>query len=111
MEGNFPVERGPWLELLRLLRKNREQRPLDGLLVVVPADDLLTRSEDDLRDQAGRIRDLIDLIHEQLGFRFPVYLMISKTDLVDGSYAFLPRPPRPKAQRNPGPQFQRSLGC
>lgn len=88
VEGTTPIERGPWLELLRLLRKHREQRPLDGLLVLVPADDLLTRGEEELRDQAGKIRDLIDLIHEHLGFHFPVYLMISKTDLVDGFVPF-----------------------
>jgi hypothetical protein len=77
-----------WTELLRLLRKNRGRRPLDGLIVVVPADDLLSKTRDELFDQAAHVREVIDLIHDELKFRFPVYLLVSKTDLVEGFVDF-----------------------
>ena len=77
-----------WIELLRLLRRHRGRRPLDGLVVVVPADDLLSKSVDELVEQAAHIREIIDLIHDELKFRFPVYLLVSKTDLVDGFVDF-----------------------
>ena len=77
-----------WTELLRLLRRHRGRRPLDGLVVVVPADDLLSKSADELAEQASHVREVIDLIHDELKFRFPVYLLVSKTDLVDGFVDF-----------------------
>jgi type VI protein secretion system component VasK len=77
-----------WTELLRLLRRHRGRRPLDGLVVVVPADDLLSKSRDELIEQAAHIREVIDLMHDELKFRFPVYLLVSKTDLVDGFVDF-----------------------
>ena len=40
----------------------------------------------------ARDRDL-DLMHEELKFRFPVYLMVSKTDLVEGFVDFFRRIP------------------
>jgi IcmF-related N-terminal domain len=77
-----------WTELLRLLRKNRGRRPLDGLVVVVPADDLLSKTKEELFEQAANVREVIDLIHDELKFRFPVYLLVSKTDLVEGFVDF-----------------------
>ncbi len=83
-EGTGAEDQKYWTELLKLLRKYRGRQPLDGLVVVVPAEDLLGKSSAELREQAGKIRDVLDLMHTQLRFRFPVYLVISKTDLVGG---------------------------
>lgn len=77
-----------WKHLLNLLRKYRGRRPLDGLVVVVPADDLLSKTRDELVEQAANVREVIDLIHDELKFRFPVYLLVSKTDLVEGFVDF-----------------------
>ncbi|MCE5246449.1 MAG: type VI secretion protein IcmF/TssM N-terminal domain-containing protein [Candidatus Polarisedimenticolia bacterium] len=87
-EGSGPNERRVWIELLRMLRKNRGARPLDGLVVVVPSEDLVRLDEAQLREQAGKIRDVIDFAQEELGFRFPVYVVVSKCDLVDGFVEF-----------------------
>src|SRR5262249_10592368 len=83
-DGASDEERQNWLTLLKLLRKYRGQRPLDGLVVVVPADDLLGKSDKELIEQAGNAREVIDLLHDQLRFRFPVYVLVSKCDLVEG---------------------------
>lgn len=77
-----------WVELLRLLRKYRGRRPLDGLVVLVPADDLLSKSDQELQEQASNVRQVIDLLHDELKFRFPVYLLVSKCDLVEGFVDF-----------------------
>jgi len=77
-----------WTELLRLLRKYRGRQPLDGLIVLVPADDLLSKSDEELQDQASNVREVIDLLHDELRFRFPVYLLVSKCDLVEGFVDF-----------------------
>ena len=77
-----------WVELVRLLKKYRGRRPLDGLVVLVPADDLLTKSDQELEEQASNVRVVIDLLHDETRFRFPVYLLVSKCDLVDGFVEF-----------------------
>ena len=87
-EGATDEGREHWGELIRLLRKYRGRQPLDGLIVVVPADDLLRLSSDELEEQAANIREVVDLIHKQLQFRFPVYVLVSKCDLVEGFVDF-----------------------
>jgi hypothetical protein len=87
-EGAGEEGQSHWVELLRLLRKYRGRRPLDGLVVVVPADDLLSKSEEDLEEQAANIRQVVDCLHDELKFRFPVYLVVSKSDLVEGFIDF-----------------------
>jgi hypothetical protein len=87
-EGAGEEGQAHWVELLRLLRKYRGRRPLDGLVIVVPADDLLTKSDEDLEEQAANIRQVVDCLHDELRFRFPVYLVVSKSDLVEGFIDF-----------------------
>ena len=87
-EGATDEGREHWRELIRLLRKYRGRLPLDGLVVVVPADDLLKLSDGELEEQAANVREVVDLIHDELQFRFPVYLLISKCDLVEGFVDF-----------------------
>lgn len=84
MEGVSEEGRQVWGEFLKQIRKVRGRRPLDGIVVVVPADDLLSKTDEELQEQAANIREVIDLIHAELKFRFPVYLLVSKCDLVDG---------------------------
>ena len=63
---------GLWNYQIDLLKKYRGHRPLDGLIVVVPAEDLLTKDDSRLREQACNIREVVDLFHEKLHFRFPI---------------------------------------
>jgi len=77
-----------WKTLTKLLHKFRGRRPLDGLIVVVPADDLMTMGRNALTDQAANIREIVDLLHEELSFRFPVYVLVSKADLIQGFTEF-----------------------
>jgi len=77
-----------WKQLLRLLRKYHGRRPLDGLVVAVPADDLLSKDDEALREHAANAREVVDLIHAELRFRLPVYLLVTKCDLVEGFVDF-----------------------
>lgn len=87
-EGATEDGRAHWRELIRLLRRYRGRQPLDGLIVVVPADDLLSLDDDRIEEQAANIREVVDLIHSELHFRFPIYLLVSKCDLVEGFVDF-----------------------
>ena len=87
-EGATDEGQETWRELMRLLRKYRGRQPLDGLIVVVPADDLIALNDDELEEQATNVREVVDLIHEQLDFRFPIYVLVTKCDLVEGFVDF-----------------------
>lgn len=87
-EGTDDSSKRSWLELVQWLRRYRGRRPIDGVMIVVPADFLLSQDEKTLQDDAARIRDVLDLMQQELRFRFPVYLLVSKCDLVEGFVDF-----------------------
>ncbi|MBP7148233.1 MAG: hypothetical protein KBD01_11845 [Acidobacteria bacterium] len=87
-EGTDESSKKSWQELVHLLQRYRGQRPIDGVMVVVPANFLLSESEQTLQDDAARIREVLDLMQQELHFRFPVYLLVSKCDLVEGFVDF-----------------------
>ncbi len=79
---------GEWQELLNLLRNNRRREPINGVIVALPADSLATKPVDKLKEQAGQIRERLDDMAHRLGVKFPVYLALSKCDLIVGFNEF-----------------------
>jgi type VI secretion system protein ImpL len=73
-----------WGGFLQLLRKHRPRRPINGVLVTVSVQDLLSQMASDREKQANAIRRRIQELHTQLGMRVPVYLAVTKTDLLPG---------------------------
>ena len=73
-----------WHTLLDLLFTNRKKEPLNGLIVAVAADQLITKTMDVLRGEGQNIRKRIDELMRMVGSRLPVYLMVTKCDLIEG---------------------------
>lgn len=88
----IPVDEGAdreeWEKFLTLLTKYRRKEPLNGLIVVIAADKLMDADYDTLADEGQGIRKRIDALMRMLGARFPVYLMVAKTDLISGMTDF-----------------------
>lgn len=83
----FPAEEtdeGEWRELLSLLKRDRWREPINGVVMAVAADALASRPEGKLREEAGQLRRRVDELARHLGTSFPVYLLITKSDLVAG---------------------------
>lgn len=80
-------DRGEWERFLTLLAKYRRKEPLNGLIVTLPADRLLNDDADALAEYGRSIRLRIDQLMRVLGAKFPVYLLITKIDLVLGMTA------------------------
>ncbi len=83
-----------WLAFLKLLRKYRPEAPINGLIVAVSGDALMTRDRDELVEDARNIREKIDQLVRELGIQFPIYLLITKCDLVEGFTEFFGRLPK-----------------
>ncbi|MBU2551218.1 MAG: hypothetical protein KKB20_22590 [Proteobacteria bacterium] len=84
----IPVDEGPdkeeWKKFLSLLTKYRRKEPINGLIVTVAADKLLSAGPDALAEDGRSIRRRIDETMRALGAKFPVYVLVTKTDKVLG---------------------------
>lgn len=80
---NEAADSGEWQEFLHWLAKYRRREPLNGLVIAVSAD-RLRDGGGELKDEARCQRRRIDEIMRILGASFPVYLMVTKIDLLAG---------------------------
>ncbi|MFT5657247.1 MAG: type VI secretion system protein ImpL [Gammaproteobacteria bacterium] len=76
-------DRQEWTTLLQMLSRHRQKEPLNGLVLVVAADRLLNDSEEELRAEGQQVRSGINELMERLEIQMPVYLMVTKCDLID----------------------------
>lgn len=77
------VDGSAWDTLLGLLRRRRA-RPLNGVLVNLPVDQLQGGSELELENLARQTRQRLHEIHQRLSVDVPVYLVLSKADRILG---------------------------
>lgn len=81
-------ETSEWREFLNLLKKNRPNCPINGLLLTISIDSLIKDSADQIEARAGKIAQQLDLIQRILDVRFPVYVIVTKSDLMTGFREF-----------------------
>ena len=78
------VDSKSWDGFLSLLKKHRRRRPINGVIIAISVHDLLLQSQQEREQHTKTIRTRIDEIVQKLEVRFPVYLVLTKTDLVAG---------------------------
>jgi len=77
-----------WREFLKLLIANRANCPINGMLLVIPADSLIKDTAEEIEKKGSRIAQQLDHIQRELGVRFPVFVVVTKCDLVNGFREF-----------------------
>ncbi len=85
-EKNASDERS-WKELLRNLYRQRPQRAMDGIVLTIPCTELVgdtALSPALIGQRATYIFDKLWQIQKWLGFCYPVYVVITKCDLIPG---------------------------
>lgn len=92
-----PGSTSEWQEFLKLLRRSRPNCPVNGLLLVIPADSLIRDSDEAIDAKATRLAAQLDNIQKQLGVRFPAYVVVTKSDLINGFREFFDRADDPRA--------------
>lgn len=73
-----------WKEFLKLLKKYRPRCPVNGVFLVIPADSLIKDTADEIERKASKIARQFDVIQRLLDVRFPVFVVITKSDLING---------------------------
>jgi len=87
-DSHTEVDKAAWAGFLKLLRTHRRRRPVNGIILALSVSDLLLQSDAEQKKQAHSIRERIRELHEQLGVRFPIYVMVTKCDLLAGFSEF-----------------------
>ncbi len=77
-----------WLAFLDILKKHRKERPINGVLVGIALDELIGAAPAEVERHADTVRARIDELVQRLGIRFPIYLLFTKSDLVQGFAEF-----------------------
>lgn len=77
------VDAAEWRGFLGLLKKHRGRRALNGVILTLSVQEL-SMNDAAIRDYGREIRKRLAELRDELGIKLPVYLMITKTDLVPG---------------------------
>ncbi|TWD46098.1 type VI secretion system protein ImpL [Agrobacterium vitis] len=77
-----------WEGFLGLLRRYRRSQPVNGALVTLSIGDLMTRDPEAQREELRAIRKRLSELDEYLGARAPVYILLTKADLLTGFVEF-----------------------
>ena len=83
-ESNSAVDASAWDGFLALLRRSRPRRPINGVLLTVNIQDLLQQTPVERKEHAAKLRARIQELQEKLGVRPPVYVLVTKADLIAG---------------------------
>ena len=98
-----------WREFLGLLKKHRYNCPVNGLLLTIPVESLVQDAPEEMERKAAKIARQLDVIQRELDVRFPVFVLITKCDLIHGFREYFESLDDPRAQQqmlgwsNPAP--------
>jgi type VI secretion system protein ImpL len=77
-------DRKSWLAFLDLLKKNRARQPINGVILAISLEDLVTLQPAELQAHADAIRTRLIELHDRLQVDYPVYALFTKADLIAG---------------------------
>lgn len=73
-----------WQELLHLLKRCRTKQPINGLVLMIGADDIIKNEEQYLENQLSEFRIRLQEVQNTFNISFPFYIVINKIDLITG---------------------------
>ena len=87
-DSDLEADRAAWSGFLELLKKHRPRRPVNGVIVAISVTDLLLQDLAAREAQARAVRARIQELQERLDLAFPVYVVVTKSDLLAGFTEF-----------------------
>ncbi len=83
-DSHKDVDSAAWQNFLALLKKFRKRRPINGVFLTISAQELLLQTPDQRAQHIAAISNRLQELKEAFKIDFPVYLLITKTDLIAG---------------------------
>ncbi len=94
VEGDVFIPNGSpdnWITVLHLLYRYRGKRPINGIILTIPATELYGKNKlslEDIKYRANYIARKLQFTQNYLGLKLPIYIVITKTDVIPGFQSF-----------------------
>lgn len=88
-----------WQTFITLLKRYRPRQPINGVIMTISVAELLSDSAEARHAQATALRQRMAELHQQTGIPFPVYIMVTKTDLLKGFMRYFARLDKPQREQ------------
>ena len=82
------LDRQGWTGFLNLLKQYRPLQPINGVIVALSLEDVATRDPAERLANAQAIRQRLGELTRAFGSRFPIYILLTKADLIAGFVQF-----------------------
>jgi type VI secretion system protein ImpL len=83
-DSDKDTDAAAWDTFLGLLKSARPRQPINGVLLTVSVTDLLTATPEERKTQAAKLRGRMQELRQRLGVSAPVYVLVTKADLIAG---------------------------
>jgi type VI secretion system protein ImpL len=87
-DSDAAADSAGWLEFLALLKKYRKRRPVNGVLLAISAHDLMVQGQAGREAHVAAARRRLNELNKELKIQLPVYVLVTKCDLVAGFTEF-----------------------
>lgn len=87
-DEHAPADQAGWRDFLALLKTHRSRRPLNGVLLAISLPDILLRGEAERARHVAALRARLRDLIRTCGGELPVYVLVTKCDLVAGFTEF-----------------------
>ncbi|MFD1200024.1 type VI secretion system membrane subunit TssM [Brucella gallinifaecis] len=87
-DKHFAEDASEWNNFVALLKKYRPRQPINGVVMTISVADLLSNGAEARTAQANALRKRLIELHERLGINFPIYVLVTKTDMLEGFAAY-----------------------
>lgn len=78
------IDEGVWQYFLKLFKQKRWKRPINGVILTISIDTLLTKTDQEIETYAKELRERFDQISETFMSNIPIYLFITHSDKIKG---------------------------
>lgn len=78
------VDQEEWSSILETVKKYRAVRPIDGLILTANTERILHADEKEIEEMAKVLRARIDEAVQRTKIRFPIYLVFTHADAIEG---------------------------
>ncbi|MDR1333216.1 MAG: hypothetical protein LBJ69_02310 [Holosporales bacterium] len=89
--GGYNADEKGWNIIINMLSRYRAARPLNGIVLAISAEELYGKNKLPTEDLAKRAQFVARKLHfaqSYLGMKLPVYVVVTKTDIVPGFQSF-----------------------
>ena len=83
-DSDATADSAGWAEFLALLKKYRTRRPINGVLLTISAHDLMVQGQAGREAHVAAARRRLNELNKELKINIPVYVLVTKCDLVSG---------------------------